>query len=468
MIVDTNSRLVIGPDREGYTLVVQGDRIERFGHGAGDTELRLGEPSSDPARQATPLNETPIRDADTLDAPAPDFPILDENSRIVPEHLDCPEGVIVPGCVNSHTHIYSALAPLGMPPPEPEPENFLQILERVWWRLDRALDEAALHAAARLYAAEALLAGTTLLIDHHESPNFIEGSLDVLANACQEIGVRAVLCYGATERNGGLAEGRRGLAESRRFIESNQRPLVRGVCALHASFTVSDELVRETGALAEELGSITHVHVAEDTADNEDAERRGYAGPLERLLELGALRPGSILAHCVHCDRSQVRRAEKEELWIVQNPRSNRGNRVGYPSALAESRRVALGTDGYPADMGEETEALEQEATGHGDDLAAAHQRLESGHRLAAQRFGRTFAPLVAGTVADVVVRESADDDESFDSDRPSCVPGVARHVVVDGRQVVRNGELLTADIEEIRAEAREQAPRLWERMRSL
>ena len=466
--MDTNGRLVIGPDREGYTLVVRGDRVERFGHGSGDTEFRLGEAFSDRARQATPLNEAPVRDADTLDSPAPDFPILDEEPAIASQRLDCPEGVVVPGCVNAHTHIYSALAPLGMPPPEPEPENFLQILERVWWRLDRALDAASLRAAARLYAAEALLAGTTLLIDHHESPELIEGSLDVLADACQEIGIRAVLCYGATERNGGLAEGRRGLAECRRFIETNQRPLVRGICALHASFTASDDLVRETAALTGELGSITHVHVAEDGADNRDAARRGYAGPLERLLELGALRPGSILAHCVHCDRSQVRRAEQQELWIVQNPRSNRGNRVGYPSALAESRRVALGTDGYPANMGDETRALEQEATAHGDDLAAAHQRLEAGHRLAAQRFGRTFAPLVTGTVADVVVRESAGDDQPFDADRPSCVPGVARHVVVDGRLVVRDGKLLTADIEEIRAEAREQAPRLWERMRSL
>jgi len=463
--VSSEDRLVIGPDQEGRTLVVSGDRVERFGHAADADELE------------TPRNEAQIRDANTLDSPPPDFPILESDaggrSESLPKadrHVLCPDGLIAPGCVNAHTHIYSGLAPLGMPDPDPAPQNFIQILERVWWRIDRALDEASLRASARLYAAEALLAGTTLLIDHHESPNFIEGSLDVLADACEEIGIRAVLCYGATERNGGVAEGRRGLQECRRFIESNERSLVQGICALHASFTVSDALIRETATLSRELGTVTHVHVAEDEVDNDDARRHGYDGPLERLLAHAALRPGSILAHCVNCNRSQVRLAGQQELWIVQNPRSNRGNRVGYPMSLGESRRVALGTDGYPANMSDESEALAQEATAHGESLATAFPRLEAGHKLAAQRFGRTFAPLVAGTVADVVVRESGESEgaDPFDDEEPACAPGPVRHVVVDGRLVVRDGELLTADLDEIRAEAREQAPRLWERMRAL
>ncbi|MEE8143071.1 MAG: amidohydrolase family protein, partial [Planctomycetota bacterium] len=166
-----------------------------------------------------------------------------------------------PGWVNAHTHIYSALAPLGMPDPEPPPENFVQILERVWWRLDRALDRDSLRASARLYAAEALLAGTTTLIDHHESPEFIEGSLDVLADACQELGIRALLCYGATERNGGREEAERGLAECRRFIESNTRPQLRGLIGLHASFTVSDETIRQAAELCQDLDTVLHVHL---------------------------------------------------------------------------------------------------------------------------------------------------------------------------------------------------------------
>jgi len=344
------------------------------------------------------------------------------------------------GRVNAHTHIYSALAPFGMPEPEPPPENFLQILQRVWWRLDRALDESSLRASARLYAAESLLAGTTVLIDHHESPSFIEGSLDILADACQELGIRALLCFGATERNGGREEARRGLAECRRFLLDNQRPLVTGVVGLHASFTVSDETLEEAGDLCRELDTVCHVHLAEDGVDVEDAQERGYPGPLERMLERGALPPGSILAHAVWCSEEQVRLADQRGLWIVQNPRSNRGNRVGYPGELTASSRVAVGTDGYPARMDDEAEALEEQAQAHGDDLDDLPRRLAGGWKLAAERLG------------------------SLEGDRVD-ENGSGRNVWVAGRQVVKDGELLTADVEEIRARAREEAPRLWQRL---
>jgi cytosine/adenosine deaminase-related metal-dependent hydrolase len=179
-----------------------------------------------------------------------------------------------------------------------------------------------------------------MLVDHHESPNFIEGSLDVLADACEEFGMRALLCYGATERNGGREEAQRGLAECRRFIESNRRPLVRGAVGLHAAFTVSDATIRAAGKLARELGVPLHVHVAEDVCD-----RDGF----RRLRD--AFVPGSILAHGVHLTWEEVRAAEAMQLWIVQNPRSNRANHVGYPHNLIASSRVALGTDGFPSDM---------------------------------------------------------------------------------------------------------------------
>ena len=254
-----------------------------------------------------------------------------------------------------------------MPPPAVAPENFLQILERVWWRLDRALDEESLRASARFYVAQALLAGTTTLVDHHESPTFIDGSLDILADACQELGMRALLCYGATERNGGREEAHRGLEECRRFHQDNGRSLVRGLVGLHASFTVSDETIEEAADLSRELDTVLHVHVAEDLADVEDALERGYDGPLERLLHFGALPPGSILAHCVHCQAAQVRTIAARDLWIVQNPRSNRGNGVGYPAALGESNQVAVGTDGYPARMEDEVLVLRAEAAEHGE-----------------------------------------------------------------------------------------------------
>lgn len=313
------------------------------------------------------------------------------------------------GFVNAHTHIYSGLAPLGMPAPERAPENFVQILERVWWRLDRALDQRSLRAAARYYVADALRHGTSALVDHHESPNFIEGALDVLADACQELGMPALLCYGATERNGGREEATRGLAECCRFIRANDRPLVRGLVGLHASFTVSDETIREAGELCREVGTVLHVHVAEDMADVEDARTRGYPGPLARLRDLGALPPGSVLAHGVHLSPEQVREAEQLGCWLVHNPRSNRGNRVGYAAALGASRRVALGTDGYRSDMSEELAALREEARVHGDDQRVAEARLDAGRALVAERFGELPAPRRPGAPDfDAIATEAA------------------------------------------------------------
>lgn len=292
------------------------------------------------------------------------------------------------GFVNAHTHLYSGLAAFGMPAPAKAPDNFLEILERVWWKLDRALDPDALRSSARWYIAEALSLGTVGIIDHHESPGLIEGSLDILADACQAGGLPAVLCYGATERNGGREEAQRGLAECRRFIKTNARPLVRGVVGLHASFTVSDETLHEAAALCRELDTVLHVHVAEDGADVTDALRRRWPGPLERLEQFGALPPGSILAHGVCLDASQVRRVAELGCWLVQNPRSNRGNRVGYPTGLRASTRVALGTDGYPSDLIAERDALLEDVPRHGEDPDVAAQRLQAGHALLAERFG--------------------------------------------------------------------------------
>ena len=344
------------------------------------------------------------------------------------------------GAVNAHTHIYSGLAPLGMPPPLNRPRNFLEILKNVWWRLDRALDAESLRAAARYYVAESLLSGTSTLIDHHESPNFINGSLDILADACSELGIRALICYGATERNGGRDEARRGLAECRRFVVSNRRPGIVGAVALHASFTVSDETVRDAGELCRALKTVMHVHVAEDRADGDDAIRRGYRDPLERLFALGALPTGSLLAHGVHLGVASMRRASEARLWIVQNPRSNRGNGVGYPVALRYASRVALGTDGYPSRMEDEIEALHHEASARGEEDEDVQKRIDGGEALARELFG---------DATHEVTREK----------------GRVVAMRIGDRSVVENGKLVNGDIEEIHAYAHEQAARLWKRM---
>jgi cytosine/adenosine deaminase-related metal-dependent hydrolase len=339
-----------------------------------------------------------------------------------------------------------------MPDPVPPPENFVEILERVWWRLDRALDPNILRACARYYVANSLLAGTTSLIDHHESPNFIEGSLDVLGDACADLGVRAALCYGATERNEGLEEGQRGLNESARFIRENQRPAIRGLMGVHASFTVSNSCLERAAQLCQDLDRSMHVHVAEDGADVRDAIDRGFAGPWERMNALGALPSGSLVIHGVHLSAAQVDRTQDAGHWLVQNPRSNEGNGVGYPDALRDADRVALGTDGYPADMPEEERTLLRLGRERGEEDVDLLARLPRGHALISSLFGAKHVALEDGAVADFVVLKD----------------GAVQDVVVNGRFVVREGELVHADYEELEREARDAAARLWKKMEAL
>lgn len=402
------NKLLIGPDRNGRWVAIAGGRIAAVG-GAADEPPEC-------AAQAS-----------------------------------CADAVIEPGRVNAHTHLYSGLFPLGLPPPTPEPETFVQILERLWWKLDRALDAESLRAAARYYVAEALLSGTTALVDHHESPSLVDGSLDIVADACEDLGLRALVCYGATERNGGPDEARRGLDECRRFVRDRDGELVKGLVGLHASFTVSDETVRQAGELCRALGTVLHVHMAEAAADVDDARERGYAGPLQRLAELGALAPGSILAHGVHLDADATRLAAEHGCWVVQNPRSNLGNKVGYPAHLASHPDVALGTDGYPADMLEERRVLAEQVDAHSEPGTEVGRRADGGRRLLAARFGPAFG-LEQGAAADLV----------------ATADGVTRLVVVAGRIVVREGRLLLANHEAIVAEARQEVARLGARMQAI
>lgn len=401
--------IIVGPDSTGRALIISGDTIKRVGDGA------LTSPSG-------------------------------------AVNVDCAGATIEPGQINAHTHIYSGLAGYDMPPPKVPPDDFVQILERIWWRLDRALDEVSLEAAARSYVAESLLAGTTTLIDHHESPELIEGSLDILADVCSSLGVRALLSYGATERNGGASEAQRGLDECRRFLDRKQRSTIVGAVGLHASFTVSDETLASAGALCAELGAVMHVHVAEDGADVEDAKRRGYDGVVARLLAHNALPTGSILAHGVHLTEAEVRQASERGCWFVQNPRSNDNNRVGYAAALSASHRVALGTDGFPAVMSDEAAALRAHGAAAGDPPALLDERIGNAQHLAGERFERRFGALQAGAAADLVVRG----------------PEGVRHVIVAGRVVVRDGNLVSGSVSEIRAIAKREAARLWERMERL
>ena len=232
-----------------------------------------------------------------------------------------------PGLVCAHHHLYSALA-RGMPAPPRTPTTFVEILEQVWWRLDVALDLEMLRWSAMLGALEALECGTTAIVDHHESPNAIEGCLDVIADACAEVGVRVVCAYGVTDRHG--ADGcRRGLAENERFLRGGGRGLV----GVHAAFTCSDETLEAAAGLA-----ATSVSACTSTSPR-GWSTRTRAKRLAALADDVAARP-----------RRAPRRQDLPGT-IAHNPRSNMNNAVGYAGPRRDSNPVVLGTDGIGADM---------------------------------------------------------------------------------------------------------------------
>jgi putative selenium metabolism protein SsnA len=388
------------------------------------------------------------------------------------EVLDLDGGLVMPGLVNAHTHLYSALA-RGMPGPVAHPRNFREILERVWWRLDRALDEEMVFLSALVGAAEAALSGTTVLIDHHSSPSFIRGSLVCLKRAIESVGLRSVLCYEVTDRNGPAGRDA-GAEENVAFQHHHQTPLTRGMIGGHASFTLSDESLSRLAQAVRDTGSSVHVHVAEDALDVSDARDRYGCSVPERLDRHGLIGARALLAHCVHLHPDEVQDAHTKGAWIAHNPRSNMNNTVGY-APVAAMRRAALGTDGMDQDMWAEARAafLKMREAGREDAYGAALEMLAGGHRLAAALFGIPFGKLDVGGPADLVVldyrpptRLHSDNLAGhllFGLDRSHV-----RSVLVAGRWVVSDRRLTAVDMRAAFARAREVAPALWQRMADL
>lgn len=347
-----------------------------------------------------------------------------------------------PGLVCAHHHLYSALA-RGMPAPPRTPAGFLDILRLVWWRLDRALDLEMLRWSAMLGAVEALERGCTAIIDHHESPQAIEGSLSIIADACAEVGIRVSCAYGVTDRHPaghdlarGMTEGaERGLAENDRFLSAGGRGLV----GIHAAFTCADETIAAAADLAQRHGVGVNVHVAEGVED---------AGAAERLRPYAA--DDWLLVHGVHL-------ADDHGLagTIVHNPRSNMNNGVGYADPRRFTNQVALGTDGIGADMLEEfrlayVRLREAEVT---ETPETAWSWLATGWDL----FPEAKTDSVSWTYA------------PMDPWRLAFSPGVSpSEVEVEGEVVLHDGRPTRVDAAEVRAKAAEQAIRLFRRLEDL
>lgn len=392
--------------------------------------------------------------------------------------LDARGGLILPGFVNLHHHFYSALA-RGLDPGGPT-RSFGEVLTRLWWRLDRALDEEVVRVSALLTLADCVRHGATTVFDHHASPSCVGGSLDAIATAVGEAGVSAVLGYEVTDRNGPL-EARAGIEENLRFLEARRSdPRVRGLSALHASFTLRDETLAQVARLLPE-GAGVHVHAAEAEADVALSRELFGAGPVERLERFGLLRPATLLAHGVHLDGEALDTVARSGATLVHNPESNANNGVGrldLPGAAARGVRIGLGTDGMSSSMlralraaflalrgGERNPAL-------GFDLLPGI--LSTNAAVAAAAFGEPLlGRLVPGAPADLAVVDAPpptplSGENLFGHLVYGASEAVVRHTVARGRVLMEDFALTTLDPGDLARRAREAAPDAWRRFAAL
>jgi putative selenium metabolism protein SsnA len=386
--------------------------------------------------------------------------------------------LIMPGGICAHTHFYGAYA-RGMAIPGAAPKDFPEILKRLWWPLDKSLDEEAVRFSAQVCLIDAIKHGTTTLIDHHASPNFIDGSLDVIADAVDEAGLRAVLCYEVTDRDG-EAKAQAGIAENVRFLKAaQQRPMIAATFGLHASLTLSDETLKNCVRASEGLDTGFHIHVAEHEADEEDSLRKSNQRIVQRLNRLGILGPKTIVAHAVHVDESERALLRETGTWVSHQPRSNMNNGVGaaaLDAMLAERMPVALGNDGFSNNLWAEWKAaylLHKVANrdprrAPGDQIArmaTVHNAQLAGVFFPGQRIGK----LVPGAAADVILVD-------YHPFTPLSAGNLPWHIIFGfeasmvtttiaaGKILMRDRQLLTLDEAAITAAACDYAPKVWER----
>ena len=394
------------------------------------------------------------------------------------EFLDANKRMIMPGLINTHMHLYSTFA-RGMALKDDAPGSFLQILERLWWRLDKVLTLQDVYDSAMVPLIDCIKNGTTTIFDHHASACAITGSLFRIADAVRATGVRSCLCYEVSDRDGQeIAD--QGIEENREFLRAckdSPDSLLRGLFGLHASFTLSDCTLERAGDVVRGFDSGFHVHVAEGPEDLAQCQKVHGKSVVRRLHDLGILGPKTIAAHCIHVDGDDIALLQASGTNVVHNPESNMGNAVGCAPVLQMMQRnvrVGLGTDGYTSDMFESLKVanilhkhqLRQPSAAWTEPPAML---FKNNAAIASESFGQTIGKLAPGAVADVIVVD-------YDPPTPLCPSNLDGHVlfgvsgrsvvttIIGGKVVMQDRRLLAIDEEQVMAKARISAAKLWQR----
>lgn len=387
--------------------------------------------------------------------------------------------LLMPALINCHTHLYSTLA-RGMKLPGPAPKHFPEILKKLWWRLDRALNEDDVYYSALVGLIDSAKCGVGTLVDHHSSPNACAGSLDRIEQAFREVGLRGVLCYETSDRNG-RQQSRDGIRENVRFIERARGraggDLIAASFGLHASFTLSDRTLRQCVEANHSLRAGFHVHVAEDRCDVQDARARYGKSPVRRLRDMGILDDRSVAAHCVHVTAADIAALARYKINVIHNPQSNCNNAVGAAKLVEMMRAgvlVGLGSDGYTPRMWEEFKAAFHVQKLRAGDPRVAYAEayaaaLLNNRIIARKAWGLDIGRIETGAKADFVLLDyfpptPLDSDNLFGHILFGIANAPVDSLMVNGQYVLRDKQCVTVDERKVAEKASARARAMWER----
>jgi putative selenium metabolism protein SsnA len=397
------------------------------------------------------------------------------------ERLDAAGQYVMPGNICAHTHFYGAFA-RGLAIPGSAPQDFPEILQKLWWPLDKSLTYEDIRASAEVMMVDAIRHGTTTLIDHHASPHAIDGSLDVIADVVEQAGLRAVLCYEVTDRDG-EQKATAGIQENVRFIKelatnNSRSKRVAATFGLHASLTLSDATLERCRQDAPD-GTGFHIHVAEHEVDEYDSLSKTGLRVVDRLYRSGILGSRTIVAHAVHVDAKEVNLLAETGTWVTHQPRSNMNNGVGVTQVESFMRAgipVCLGTDGFSHTMWQEwkTTYLLHKVWNRDPRRMNGMDVVDMGVYNNAALADRFFvdAPMgviIPGAHADLIFVDYHPYTPLTEGNLPWHIifgfqESMLTTTIVAGKVLMKDRHLLTVDEEAISARARQLAPGVWQR----
>jgi putative selenium metabolism protein SsnA len=408
-----------------------------------------------------------------------------KDSPMDEETIDAHGQYVMPGNICAHTHFYGAFS-RGMSLNGNPPQNFPEILQRLWWPLDKSLDPKSVYLSALVCIIDAIQHGTTTLFDHHASQHSIPGSLDLVAQAVLESGVRADLCYEVTDRDGERA-ALEGIAENLRFIQTartnkESQGLIAAHFGLHASLTLSEktlEMCRQS--VTDETGF--HIHAAEHTVDEYDSIDKSGHRVIDRLNKHGILGKNTIVAHGVHIDSHEVELIKQSGTWLSHQPRSNMNNAVGISDVESWLRlgvKICLGNDGFSNSMWDEWKTcyLEHKSWNRDPRRMGADKivqmAIQNNGLLASSSFGGLkIGTIEPGATADIIFVDYKPFTELIPGNLPWHIifgfrESMITSTMVNGKFLMLDRKFTTLDVEKIIADARQSSKEVWQRYRQM